>query len=724
VLDRWVLSRLSTTVKNVADALDHYDVISATGTIEDFLDEVSNWYIRSSRRRFWKGGMEPDKIAAYRTAAYRTLYRVLIDLSKVIAPFVPFISEAIYQRLRTPEDPGSVHLCRYPQTDPARIDADLDLEMSLARGIVSLGHQARHQSQVKVRQPLARILVTRGDAKEAHFSEEVLALVQAELNVEEIILVPSLAPYMEEVSVPNFRTLGPRGSALFEVDGESVTINAEDVSFEAVLPTGLILAEEGNLHLLLDTTLDDALREKGLVREVIHRIQVLRKDAGFEVTDRIALGYHADERCAAVIAKNREMIASEVLALKMEPTLEGEHEFQKELRIDESSITFGLSRIWGDEGKGKITHLLAREADIVVRFNGGPNAGHTVIDHGVKFGTHQIPAGVFYPETKCVLASGMVIDLSILREEVEAIAIHLKGSIELVISENAHLILRAGDLLDRDRLREKLHHRLDLLCHVWPTSEEIASLSADGLTADLLDTAQPFLSSIGDATGAIRVALAGGREVLFEGAQGALLDLDFGTYPYVTSSATTFSGLGNAIGIPNPRVDHRIGVVKAYTTRVGEGAFPTELTGETGVRLQKKGGEFGVTTGRPRRCGWLDLIALQHAAALNDPTSLAVTKLDVLSGLPEIKVCTAYRLRGERITRFPLANENLSLCEPIYERFTGWEEEIGRIRSYDDLPHEARNYLERIAEGLGAPIGLVSVGPAPEETISTGFDRR
>ncbi|MCK4681892.1 class I tRNA ligase family protein, partial [Candidatus Bipolaricaulota bacterium] len=366
VLDRWVLSRLSTTVKNVADALDRYDVISATGTIEDFLDEVSNWYIRSSRRRFWKGGMEPDKIAAY-----RTLYRVLIDLSKVIAPFVPFISEAIYQRLRTPEDPGSVHLCRYPQTDPARIDADLDLEMSLARGIVSLGHQARHQSQVKVRQPLARILVTRGDAKEAHFSEEVLALVQAELNVEEIILVPSLAPYMEEVSVPNFRTLGPRfgahaqgiaewikgqkatdlrealcsGSALFEVDGESVTINAEDVSFEAVLPTGLILAEEGNLHLLLDTTLDDALREKGLVREVIHRIQVLRKDAGFEVTDRIALGYHADERCAAVIAKNREMIASEVLALKMEPTLEGEHEFQKELRIDESSITFGLSRI-------------------------------------------------------------------------------------------------------------------------------------------------------------------------------------------------------------------------------------------------------------------------------------------------------------------------------------------------------------------------------------------
>lgn len=419
-----------------------------------------------------------------------------------------------------------------------------------------------------------------------------------------------------------------------------------------------------------------------------------------------------------------------------------------------------LGMQWGDEGKGKITHLLSREAAMVVRFNGGPNAGHTVIDHGVKFGTHQIPAGAFYPGTRCVLASGMVIDLSILREEVEAVAIHLKGSIELVISENAHLILpyhrileglegsgarigttrrgigpayrdkaarvgiRAGDLLDPDRLQEKLCHRLDLLGRAWPTSEEIASLSADGLTVDLLDTARPFLASIGDATDAIRAALADGREVLFEGAQGALLDLDFGTYPYVTSSATTFSGLGNAIGMPNPRVEHRIGVVKAYTTRVGEGAFPTELKGEIGVRLQEKGGEFGVTTGRPRRCGWLDLVALRHAAALNGPTSLAVTKLDVLSGLPEIKICTAYRLRGERITRFPLANEDLSLCEPIYERFTGWKEEIGSVRSYADLPREARNYLERIAEELGTPIGLISVGPAPEETISPGFDRR
>jgi isoleucyl-tRNA synthetase len=366
VLDRWVLSRLAATVKSVTDALDRYDVISATNTIEDFLDEVSNWYIRSSRRRFWKGGMGPDKIAAY-----TTLYRVLSDLSKVIAPFVPFISEAIYQRLRTPSDPESVHLCRYPQADPARIDADLDVEMSLARGIVSLGHQARHQAQVKVRQPLSRILVNCGDREGVHLSAEILALVKAELNVEEATLVPSLTPYFEEIPVPNFRTLGPRlgpqaqaaaawikeqaaveirealrlGSISARMDGKTVTIEPEDVSFEAVLPDGFVLVEEGGLHLLLDTTLDDALREKGLVREVIHRIQILRKEAGFEVTDRIALGYQADERFAAVIAKNRETIASEILALKMEPTLEGEHEFQKEILIDGLPITFGLSRI-------------------------------------------------------------------------------------------------------------------------------------------------------------------------------------------------------------------------------------------------------------------------------------------------------------------------------------------------------------------------------------------
>lgn len=419
-----------------------------------------------------------------------------------------------------------------------------------------------------------------------------------------------------------------------------------------------------------------------------------------------------------------------------------------------------LGMQWGDEGKGKITHLLARKASVVVRYSGGPNAGHTVIDRGVKFGTHQVPAGAFYPGTRCVLASGMVIDLAVLREEYETISAHLDNEIDLVISENAHLILpyhrtleelegsgaaigttrrgigpayrdkaarigiRAGDLLNPTRLREKLAYRVTLLQRLWPASEETAALSAAGLADGLLDAGRPFLSSIGDTAGMIRDALSSasttGEEVLFEGAQGALLDIDFGTYPCVTSSATTFAGLGQAIGIPNPCVERRIGVVKAYTTRVGRGSFPTEITGGIGARLQEKGGEFGVTTGRSRRCGWLDLVALKHAARLNGPTDLAITKLDVLSGLPKIEICVAYRLRGERIVHFPLADEDLALCQPIYETLVGWEEGIEGVRKYSDLPQEAHKYLERIAAELGAPIGLVSIGPAPEETIAIG----
>lgn len=419
-----------------------------------------------------------------------------------------------------------------------------------------------------------------------------------------------------------------------------------------------------------------------------------------------------------------------------------------------------LGMQWGDEGKGKITHLLARGADMVVRFNGGPNAGHTVIDRGVKFGTHLIPSGAFYPDTRCVLASGMVIDMAVLREEYDALSHHLAREPQLLISENAHLILpyhrileelegsgkaigttrrgigpayrdkaaragiRAGDLLHPKRLHNKLSRRLDLLKRMWPDSPEISSLSAAGLTEDLLAVSGPFLGSIGDATAAIRAALAKGEEVLFEGAQGALLDLDFGTYPYVTSSSTTFTGLGNAIGIPSPRIERRIGVVKAYTTRVGEGPFPTELAGALGERLRERGGEFGVTTGRPRRCGFLDLVGLRYAAALNDPTGLAVTKLDVLSGMKEIKVCHAYRLRGGETMSFPPSGEELADCEPIYETLPGWEEEIGDVHEYEELPHAARAYLERIAQGVGAPIALVSLGPAPEETIATSFDRR
>jgi adenylosuccinate synthase len=422
-----------------------------------------------------------------------------------------------------------------------------------------------------------------------------------------------------------------------------------------------------------------------------------------------------------------------------------------------ATAIFGMQ--WGDEGKGKIAHLLAQQARMAVRFNGGPNAGHTMIDRGVQFGTHLIPCGAFYPHTQCVLASGMLIDFAVLEEEVEAISNHLGQDLHLLLSENAHVILpyhrvledlegsgvrlgttrrgigpayrdkvgrtgiRVGDLRFPQRLHNKLAQRLDLLKRMWPGSPEIASFSASGLTSSVLERARPFLPSVGDAAAAIRLALEREEEVLFEGAQGALLDVDFGTYPYVTSSSTTFAGLANAIGIPAPRVGRRIGTVKAYTTRVGEGPFPTELTDDEGAgRLRERGGEFGVTTGRPRRCGWLDLVALRYASGLNIPTGLAITKLDVLSGMREIKVCRAYRLRNEEIAKFPTNLEDLEDCEPIYETLAGWKEDIRDVRAYEALPKAARVYLERISQELRVPVVLVSVGPTPEETIETGFD--
>ena len=412
---------------------------------------------------------------------------------------------------------------------------------------------------------------------------------------------------------------------------------------------------------------------------------------------------------------------------------------------------------WGDEGKGKVTHLLAREADMVVRFNGGPNAGHTVIDRGVKFGTHQVPAGVFYRDTANVLAGGMVIDLEVLREELEAIAAHVGHTPDLLIAENAHLILpyhrlleelegsgahfgttrrgiaptyrdkvakigvRAGDILRPDELAKRLAWRLGLLKRQWPGSEEVAKLDAGELIDGLLSVAAPFVGSIGDATAAIAAALDEKRNVLFEGAQGTLLDIDHGTYPYVTSSATTYAGLGNSIGIPEPAVSHRLGVVKAYQTRVGEGPFPTELDDEIGAGFRQRGGEFGVTTGRPRRCGWLDLVALRYAVALNGVTELALTKIDVLTGCDEIKVCRAYSLEGREIDRFPFSGEVLEGCEAVYETLPGWKESLEGIHVIDDLPDGAATYVAYVEEAVGAPIEIVSIGPEPEATIYRGL---
>jgi len=372
---------------------------------------------------------------------------------------------------------------------------------------------------------------------------------------------------------------------------------------------------------------------------------------------------------------------------------------------------------WGDEGKGKITHLLAEDADMVVRFNGGPNAGHTVIDRGVKFGTHLLPAGAFYPDTISVLASGMVIDFEVLREEWDMVSQHLGWRPRLLIAENAHVIMpyhraleelegsgkhfgttrrgiaptyrdkaaklgiRAGDLLYPDIAKQRLEQRLNLLKRQWPNSEEAQALDSGVLLDEQLSFAQPLLPSVGNATAAIRDALEAGRAVLFEGAQGTLLDVDHGSYPFVTSSSTTFAGLSNSIGISNPNIDNRLGVFKAYMTRVGAGPFPTQVSGKLDERLRTVGGEFGVTTGRARDCG------------------------------------RSYRLKGKTIHDFPLSADRLESCEPEYETVPGWQEPISEVRDLSGLPSQVMDYIAFIECEVGVPIEIVSVGPEPEATM-------
>ncbi|MGD9675584.1 MAG: adenylosuccinate synthase [Candidatus Bipolaricaulia bacterium] len=410
---------------------------------------------------------------------------------------------------------------------------------------------------------------------------------------------------------------------------------------------------------------------------------------------------------------------------------------------------------WGDEGKGKITHLLARDADMVVRFNGGPNAGHTVIDRGVKFGTHLIPAGAFYPGVTSVLAAGMVIDVDLLAREIAAVRDHIGAAPRVLLAENAHLILpyhrtleelegsgarfgttrrgiapayrdkvahvgvRAGDLLEPEVLRQRIEWRLDLLRREWPESEEMQTYRADALTEGLLAAAEGLRGGIGDVSAVVADALEQGRSVLFEGAQGTLLDVDFGTYPFVTSSSTTYAGIGPSLGMALPSIERRVGVAKAYLTRVGEGPFPTELDDPLGAGLRERGGEYGTTTGRPRRCGWLDLVALRYAVRLNAVTEIALTKLDVLDGLEEIRLGTEYRIDGRTVDRYPLSGEVLARCTPVYETVPGWRGPLGQPASLDALPKAAAEYVRRIERGVGVPVTVVSYGPRPEETIGT-----
>ena len=362
ILDRWIRARLHSTTKTVVDALDAYDVVTATSDLERLVEDLSNWYVRLSRRRFWKGGMGPDK-----QAAYDTLREILIGACTLLAPFIPYLSDEIYRRLRTESDPASVHLCAYPEADEALLDEGLEAEMSLARQVAALGHQLRNQAEIRVRQPLPRVVVR----STAPLSSEVASLVERELNVESVEIAESLDAYLGERPVPNFRTLGPRlgaagqaaaewirgqaadvlrealadGRTSMELEGEAIEILVEDVTFETALPEGLLVAEDGGVELLLDGRIDEALRAKGLVRELVHKIQIARKEAGFEVTDRIVLMVEAEEPIAAILAGNRDEIADEVLAAEILETVSDDADRRETFDLGGGQVTLGLKRV-------------------------------------------------------------------------------------------------------------------------------------------------------------------------------------------------------------------------------------------------------------------------------------------------------------------------------------------------------------------------------------------
>ncbi|MBU0982840.1 MAG: adenylosuccinate synthase [candidate division Zixibacteria bacterium] len=411
---------------------------------------------------------------------------------------------------------------------------------------------------------------------------------------------------------------------------------------------------------------------------------------------------------------------------------------------------------WGDEGKGKIVDLLAADADIIARFQGGANAGHTIIVGDSKYVLHLIPSGIIQPGKTCVIGNGVVFDPDGFLEELEFLkgkGIDYKG--RLFISPATNLVLpyhklidavqeeargtgsigttmrgigptyidkvarhgiRMVDLFAPDRLKRRLEYQKVIKAqYLEGSTDERANIGA--IYDRLLELAELFKPMVTDISLMLYNARREGKSVLFEGAQGSMLDVDLGTYPFATSSNTTTGGVLTGLGIGPKMIDEVVGVVKAYTTRVGAGPFPTELIDDTGEAIRCKGDEYGATTGRSRRCGWLDLVSLRHAMRINGVDSIAVTKLDVLDDLPEIKVCTKYELNGKVIDQVPLDLAELNHVKPIYETLPGWQSKTSGTTSMDDLPAVTREYLNFVASDLGVSIKLVSTGAKRDETI-------
>jgi len=412
-----------------------------------------------------------------------------------------------------------------------------------------------------------------------------------------------------------------------------------------------------------------------------------------------------------------------------------------------------LGAQWGDEGKGKIVDLLTPNFRIVARYQGGHNAGHTVYANGRKFILRLLPSGILHPGITCVIGNGVVVDPQALFAEIDELAAAgIAVGDRLVISDKAHLILpyhreldllsearrgerrigttsrgigpayedkiarrgiRVGDLGDVDALADAVQHNVDARNRLIGESHMEASQVLDELRAAWVRMA-PWVK---DVSLFLARARGAGQSIMFEGAQGTLLDIDHGTYPYVTSSNASIGGVCTGLGIPPKAIDGVIGVAKAYTTRVGEGPLPTELHGELGNRLRESGQEFGAVTGRPRRCGWFDAVAVRYAVRVNGLDALAITKLDVLDGMEELQICTGYRCGGAVLTEFPSEIVQLAACEPVYEPFEGWREPTRGVRRFSQLPRRAQAYISRLEELSGVPAAILSTGSAREDTI-------
>lgn len=416
---------------------------------------------------------------------------------------------------------------------------------------------------------------------------------------------------------------------------------------------------------------------------------------------------------------------------------------------------------WGDEGKGKVVDMLGSDVDVFVRYQGGANAGHTVVSEGQKVVFHLLPSGMLYPGKLCILGNGLVIDPEQFLNEVNELLSRGQDKARLAVSPHAHVVmpyhkmldrlqeeargkgrkigttgrgigpcyvdkysrsgLRIEDIINADVLREKLTYILEEKNQIFTKLYNQRPLAFDEIYEPAKRWGEEIAPYVDDTRKMLRLAVDEGKHILLEGAQAALLDIDHGTYPYVTSSSTSASGAFTGTGLAPNDLSRVIAVVKAYTTRVGEGPFPTEDFGEDGEKLRANGGEYGATTGRPRRCGWLDIPALRYSMELNGANVIALTKLDVLTGMGGIKVCTSYERDGENLTSWPTDTGTLSEIKPVYEILPGWDENITNCKSFDELPENAKSYVKFIENALNVPVGLIGVGADRMQTINKGM---